>query len=77
MSLGPNLPTPKRVSLGSSSWVLIITVALYSPSEGSLLSCLAIILQYNAGSVASNIGRGQIPEGLVLLSPDDKVSVVG
>ena len=41
-----------------------------------MLSCLAIILQYNAGTVASNIGRGQIPEGLVLLSPDDKVSVV-
>ena len=41
-------------------------------SEGPLPSCLAIILQYNAGNLASNIGRGQIPEGLFLLSPDEK-----
>ena len=44
----------------------------YSHSEGPLLRCLAITLQYNAGTAASNIGRGQIPEGLVLLSPDEK-----
>ena len=33
--------------------------------------------QHIAGNVASNIGRGQIPEGLVLLSPEEKVLWLG